>query len=272
MYFAIYLRRKANLMKKYFAFFKLGIVNALKNYQSLIGISIFLVTCLIIFSQLWKIATLKNYLGLYTRENLLWYIAFNEWILIAIPEVQLHIEDDYRTGRLLYQLPKPVSYLGSVLAENLGVFFVNFVVLGVTAFLFTAIKFHAFPFGLPLMLLSLILGFAAGLLAILFQMVIGLSSFWLHEVGPLYWIWEKFLFMCGGLLLPLTLYPGWIQKVAYFTPFPVILGQRSFLLIDFNINSFFWLLLSLLGWGMVSIFLLKIVYKRGIKILNIGGG
>ena len=258
-------------MKKYFAIFKLGMVNTIKNHKALLGISIFLVTCLIIFLQLWKIVP-ENYTGIFTREKLLWYIAFNEWVFIAIPEVQLNIENDFRTGRLSYQLSKPVSYIGAVFAENLGVFFINFIVLGIVILLFISIKFHHFPFSILVFSTSVLLSFFAGLLGIIFQMIIGLCSFWISEISPIYWIWEKFLFMCGGLILPLSLCPQLVQKVASFTPFPIILGQRSLLAVNFNVADFTGLLFSLILWWSVGIILLKIIFHYGLRILNIGGG
>ena len=105
-------------------------VHGLKNYMSLIGLSLFMVTCLIIFSHLWKIAAAKAGAAFLNPDHLLWYIAFNEWVLIAIPDIQLDMEHDLRSGRLSYLLPRPISYIGSVFAEGLGTLLLNLTVLG----------------------------------------------------------------------------------------------------------------------------------------------
>jgi ABC-type uncharacterized transport system permease subunit len=58
---------------------------------------------------------------------------------------------------------------------------------------------------------------------------IGLLAFWLQDVSPVYWVWQKLMFVLGGLMLPLDLYPSVVQRAAEFTPFPVLLaGPASF--------------------------------------------
>jgi len=259
-------------MGKYFAIFRLSFLHALKNYKALIGLSVFLITCLIIFAHLWKIAAAKKGLVSFSPEQLLWYIAFNEWVLISIPDTQDEMELDLRSGTLAYLLPRPISYLGSVFAEAFGKLTVNLIVLGLVTFLFTWIQVGALPFQAIGLLPTLFFGFAAGVIGIVFRMLIGLSAFWLHTVDPFFWIWEKLLFMLGGLMLPLTIYPQWIQTIAHFTPFPVILGERSALALDFSLHRIFSLTGSLLAWGAFGFILLLWIYRKGLRILNIEGG
>lgn len=259
-------------LSKYFTIFKFSFIHALKNYYALIGLSIFLMTCLIIFAHLWKIAAAKTGVISLNPEQLLWYIAFNEWVLVSIPDTQDEMEQDLRSGRLAYLLPRPISYLGSTFAEAVGTLSVNLLVLGGVTFLFTwwqvgGLPFH--PIGLPV---TIVFGFLAGLLAIIFQMVIGLSAFWIQEVSPFYWVWEKLLFMFGGLMLPLTVYPEWMQMIASFTPFPAILGGRSALALDFNLQSILTLTTSLIGWGTIGLIFVALLYRRGLRILNVEGG
>src|ERR1700730_9231493 len=72
---------------KYFALVYLSIAQSLKNYKVLIGLSIFLIACLLIFSNLWKITSTQAGGVYYTPEQLLWYIAFYEWVFISIPGI-----------------------------------------------------------------------------------------------------------------------------------------------------------------------------------------
>lgn len=259
-------------MEKYLAIFNLSFVHTLKNYKALVGLSIFLMTCLIIFAHLWKIAAAKTGITSFNPEQLLWYIAFNEWVLVSLPDTQEDMQQDLRSGRLAYLLPRPISYLGATFAEAAGTLSVNLLVLGLVTFSFTWLQVGSLPFHPSGLLVTIIFGFVAGLIGIIFQMLIGLSAFWLTEVSPFYWIWEKLLFMLGGLMLPLTVYPQWMQTVAQFTPFPAILGERSALALDFNIHNVLTLTCSLLGWGAIGLFSLFMVYRKGLRILNIEGG
>ncbi len=258
--------------RKYVAVYWLAFLHALKNYKALVGLSIFLITCLIIFAHLWKLAAAKAGIVSYNPEQLLWYIAFNEWILVSLPDIQDEMEKDLRSGRLAYLLPRPISYLGSTFAEALGTLSVNLLVLGGVTFAFTWWQVGALPFASSGLLVASVFGLLAGIVAILFQMTIGISAFWLHDVNPIYWIWEKLLFMLGGLMLPLAVYPAWMQTLAAWTPFPAILGGRSALAIDFNATAVATLFGALLGWAIVGLACLTFLYRKGLQILNVEGG
>jgi ABC-2 type transport system permease protein len=259
-------------MCKYLTIFNLSFLHSLKNYKAIVGLSIFLITCLIIFAHLWKIAAAKTGVVDLDPAQLLWYIAFNEWILVSLPDTQDEMEQDLRSGRLAYLLPRPISYLGATFAEAVGTLTVNLLILGLVTFLFTWFQAGGIPFPPSGFIVTVILGFAAGLVSILFQMLIGLSAFWIQEVSPFYWVWEKLLFMFGGLMLPLAVYPQWMQTAAQFTPFPAILGQRSALAINFDFVSIFYVSASLVAWGALGILCLLFLYRKGLSILNIEGG
>jgi len=256
-------------MNKYYTIFRLAVVHSLKNYKGLIGLSLFLITCLLIFSHLWKISALKMGAAHLDPAHLLWYIALNEWVLIAVPDIPIEMEQDLRSGKLAYLLPRPLSYLGATFAEAFGVLFVNTLLLGAVAFLFT---WASTGILLPNLLLLFFLGLLAGAVCVIFKMIVGLSAFWLQEVAPFDWIWDKLLFALGGLILPLAVYPSWIQKIAYCTPFPAILGQRSALALDFSLALILHVAASLLLWGVFALVCLKLLYRRGLSILNLEGG
>lgn len=257
---------------KYFALTQLSITHGLKNVKSLMGLSLFLITCLVIFSHLWKVTVAQTGAMQFQPDQLLWYIALNEWIIIAFPDIQFDMEHDLRSGRLAYLLPRPISYLGAKLAEGIGTLLLNLIVLGIVAFGFTWLWVGHFPFSSTTLFISILLGLLAGLTALIFQIVIGLSAFWLQEVAPFNWIWEKLLFMFGGLILPLSLYPLWMQKIAWWTPFPAILGARSALALDVNTHQVVWIACSLIGWSCLGLFGAILIYRKGLRILNISGG
>lgn len=259
-------------MGKYFKIFTLAVTHSLKNYKALIGLSIFLITCLIIFAHIWKVAATRVGVLDLNPEHLLWYIAFNEWLIVSLPDIQEEMEQDLRSGRLAYLLPRPISYLGSVFSEGLGMLFTNLFVLGIVTFTFTWWRIGSMPFSLGAFSLTLFVGLCAGCVAIIFQMIVGLSAFWIHRVEPFHWIWEKSLFTLGGLMLPLAIYPLWLQKIAYLTPFPAILGQRSALAINFSMHEVFFIMGSLLFWGLTGVTVLVLLYRKGLRIVNVEGG
>jgi ABC-2 type transport system permease protein len=259
-------------MGKYGTVFLFSVRQSLKDYKGLIGLNLFLVTCLVVFAHLWKVAAAKMGAMHLNQDELLWYIALNEWVLISLPSIEDNIEQDLRNGKLASQLPRPISYLGMTFCEGLGTLVVNLLFLGCTTFAFTWWRVGSLPCSEWGVLLFVGLGLCSAVVGLLFQMAVGLTAFWLQEVRPFSWIWEKCLFALGGLILPLAVYPNWIQKIAAWTPFPVVLGQRSALAIDFGFMPVLQLLIPLFVWIGVGVGILIILYQRGLRQINLEGG
>ena len=258
--------------QKYFTVFRFSFIHTLRNYKALVGLSIFLITCLIIFAHLWQVAAAKIGAVNLHPDQLLWYIAFNEWVLIALPDMQEDIEEDLRSGKFAYLLPRPISYLWSIFIEGLGVLCARLIVLGVVTFIFTWTRAGDIPFGWRAFPAIVAIGLFAGCIGIVFKMLVGISAFWVEQVEPFHWIWEKLLFTLGGLMLPLAVYPEWLQKIAHFTPFPAILGARSALTIDFTWSNALSVINVLLFWGILGSACLILLYRKGLRIVNIEGG
>ncbi len=258
--------------EKYITVFRFAFIHTLRNTKSLVGLSIFLITCLIIFSNLWKVVAARIGGVNLEPDQLLWYIAFNEWVLIALPDMQLNIEEDLRSGRLAYLLPRPISYIWSIFMEGFGELCARLIVLGVVTFIFTWIRAENFPFGPGPFAISIAIGLLAGCIGVIFKMLVGVSAFWVQQVEPFHWMWEKLLFTLGGLMLPLIVYPEWLQKVAHLTPFPAILGDRSALAMDFTWINVITLVGNLFFWGILGTCSLLLLYRRGLRIVNIEGG
>ncbi|QLH36863.1 MAG: hypothetical protein HWD61_12585 [Parachlamydiaceae bacterium] len=108
---------------------------------------------------------------------LLWYIALNEWILIAVPDIQMDIEYELKTGQLAYFLPRPISYLGSKFVEGLGALLLNMLVLGATGFAFTYFWTGGWPYSSFDFFIFIFLGSLGGLLSLVFTMLVGVSAF-----------------------------------------------------------------------------------------------
>ena len=47
------------------------------------------------------------------------------------------------------------------------------------------------------------------------------------QAEPVFWIWQKSLFVLGALLWPLTLYPLALARLVWLTPFPAVLAAPA---------------------------------------------
>jgi ABC-type uncharacterized transport system permease subunit len=71
----------------------------------------------------------------------------------------------------------------------------------------------------PATVLPLILsGALASAIVLLFQLQLGYAAAWMGTSAPLFWIWQKLLFVLGGLLIPLEALPHGLEATAKALP------------------------------------------------------
>jgi ABC-2 type transport system permease protein len=144
-------------------------------------------------------------------------------------------------------------------------------VLGAVAFLCAFAYTRWIP---PFRVLALIVAFGmvASVLLTALDIVIGLTAFWLDDVAPVYWVWQKLLFVCGGLMMPIQLYPPIIQRFAAFTPFPAILAGPASFVLDGQAAAPGLLAMSLAAWGVATALVVGFMFKRASHALAVNGG
>jgi len=258
-------------LTKYRALFRIAAVQAVSERGELYGTLVFFPVILGVFTALWRAVSEAGMPLAADPQTLVWYLAATEWILLSAPKTHVQIQDDIRRGDVAYQMLRPVSYLGARVAQSLGALAVRAPVLGcaafVAAFAFTGrvpearVFVYVVPFGLC----------AAALVSVLY-IGIGLLAFWLTDVSPIFWVWQKLLFILGGLMLPLELYPTWVQRVGALTPFPSLLSGPAGFIIGSSHSQAGALALSLSGWAAVVALAFGALFRRATRSLQLGGG
>ena len=256
---------------KYGAFVRIAAALARQERGDLYGRIAFFAIILGVFSSLWRAAAEAGLPAATDPKALLWYLAASEWIVLSVPMVHIDIQEGIRRGDVMYQLGRPVSYLGSAFAEGLGLLAVRAPVLGATAFVcaFTLTARMPPPRAL---LLVVPFGLAAAALIMAMYLVIGLLAFWLDDVSPLYWIWQKLMFVLGGLMLPLELYPALMRRASGFTPFPAVVGGPASLLLQTESVRPGALARDIVLWSAVTVLTLRWIFRRATSALAMNGG
>ena len=257
---------------KYTAYARFGYATARAEPAELYARIVFFFMILGVFSSLWRAvgATGAHVGG--SAQTLVWYLAMTEWILLSAPHIQFRIEDDVRRGDVAYQITRPTSYLGGQVALSMGALAARAPVLLVTACVAGwTFGGRTLPRPLP-MLHAIAFGAIGSMLVTTFNVVMGLTAFWLGDIAPVYWIWQKLIFVLGGLLLPLQMYPDLLVRIARFTPFPALLtGPASFLLDRpfFDVPT---LLVAFVAWAVAAAGVAMFLFRRATRDLQINGG
>jgi len=258
---------------KYLAVAALAVGQQMRSRVDVIARLALYLVLMLVFSRLWMAVgdegTARVGVG---PLQLFWYFALTEIVAVGTPLLFLSIEEDVRRGDIAYRLGRPISYLGSKLAEGMGELVVRFSYLAVFGLLgawFLAGGLPADPRGV---LLALPLVFLGASVMVIVQAGIGLSALWLQEATPLSWLVQKLLFVFGGLLFPIEIYPSWLETIARWTPFSAVMHAPARLAFGFDPALAAWTALRIVAWGVVLFGIVWLVYRRGLRQLNVNGG
>jgi ABC-2 type transport system permease protein len=258
-------------MRKYMAFATLGFRQARAEPGELLGRALFFVLIVGVFSAVWRAVAESGVSTGQQPAEMLWYLAVTEWVLFSAPSVQFQIEEDVRRGDVAYQIARPASWLGARLAHGLGALALRAPVMLVVAC--AAAWSLAGPPRQPVGLaVAITLGLVAAMIMTLFHVAIGVAAFWLGDVAPAYWIWQKLLFVLGGLLLPLQFYPALFVRIARLTPFPALLAGPASLATREPLMPAGVLVPTLALWTLVGWLVTRAAFNRAVRRLQVNGG
>jgi ABC-2 type transport system permease protein len=263
-------RPTSNPLSKYLAFAQMGLAEARAEPGELYARVAFLVVILGVFSALWQ-AVGGAGSGAGDRATMVWYLAMTEWVLMSAPLLHFDIEAEVRRGDVAYQIARPVSYLGAHLARGVGALVMRAPVLLVAACA-TGLVFGGWPAHPATIAFVVALGIAAMFVMSIWYAALGLLAFWLGDIAPVYWIWQKLTFVLGGLLLPLSFYPDIVIRIAKATPFPALLtGPASFVLAR-PVFGTLELLAWLVVWLIVASAAALLLFRSATRTLQLNGG
>ncbi len=261
-------------LAKYTAVGKISVRNNLAYLYDLIIRSFFLLVILYVFVQLWSVtyeSVGENLIAGYTFEQIIWYLIFAEAFVMAAPRHSLKVEEEVLKGDIGYQLTRPMSYLlfhyATYMGEGLVRVLVNLLIGGALG---------VFLFGIPdfgfgwLGFLIMILG--SFTVNYLLTMMVGLCAFWVEEVRGIDFVYNKLLFTIGGMMIPLEMMPDMLRSVCEYLPFQAIVYFAAKTAVQFDGVA----MIKMIGiqalWVLLISCVLVLIYKRGVKKLNVNGG
>ena len=172
-------------------------------------------------SSLWRVAVREaggDMVG-YGTVAIVWYIATTEVAIMSLPPRIIEYESEtVISGEIEVELLRPVHLFSFRVARWLG-HAAPKVLCCVVAGLLWALWFG----GAPERPAALLLAVPALVLAIfnntVAQVGFGAGSFWIRDIRGLWFIYQKLVFLLGGMLLPLEILPPGVEAVAKALPF-----------------------------------------------------
>jgi len=259
-------------LRKYASVARIAMQRELATGATFVGRLALYGVLLLIFSKLWQVVGERSSLTPASARDILWYLAVTEWIVLSGPFIHLQIMQDVQRGDITTYLPRPMSYLGFRLAENAGVFLLQATAMAAGGFVFAWLLAGGLPDNPRGLILALPLGLLAGYVVLAMHAAIGLTSVWITDSSPVYWIWQKCAFILGGLMLPLEVYPAWLRNIALLSPFAALLNGPGRMAFGWQPELALEIALQLVFWAVVSTATLVWVYGRARRALEVSGG
>ncbi len=264
----------AQPFQKYWAIFKTQLTNNFAYPADLLSRSITIVLFMWVFVQLWRTTYSavgqEVIAGLSLRETL-WYLMLAETIVLSRPRLSGAIAEAVKDGSIAYLLNKPYNFLFYQASVGLGNSAIQtvFNALAGGTIVWLMVGPPPDPRGWPLVPAAML---AAWCIDFCISAVIGLTAFVTEDVTAFEWIYQKVMFILGGLLIPLDFYPDWLQSISFFLPFAYTVYGPARLFVQPELARFAALFTGQLIWLTILGLLLYFIYRRGVAWLSINGG
>jgi ABC-2 type transport system permease protein len=205
-------------------------------------------------------------------------VAFVWWGQALLGTVNLwgfhEVKERVRTGDIAVDFLRPLDPQLAYLASDLGRAGVTVVGRGIPALVVGALLFDlAWPPGA----LSWVVGVGSIVLAIVVafagNFIVNLLSFWLVEVRGIQLVWMIVAGLFCGLYLPVPWFPGWLQTLAQWSPFPSMLQIPLDILSGRVVDGQMWTAVaSQVFWAAALLAAGQVVLRAGRRRLEVQGG
>ncbi len=259
---------------KYWAILRTQLVNSLAYPIDLLGRSLLIVLFMWIFMNLWRVtygATGASSIAGLTLADTMWYLMMAEAVMLSKRDLSETISEQVKDGSVAYLLNKPFNFILYHFSAGLGHSVLSFggnLIIGsgvVWMMVGPPPGITGWVFAGAAVALSWLLDFC-------FSALIGLSAFVVEETNAFRWIYQKFLLLLGGVLIPLDFFPAWLQTISLNLPFAWIIYGPARLFVDPSVARLGQVFLQQGIWLAVFGGIVWVVYRRAVARLVINGG
>ena len=244
--------------------------NTADRSSVLVNIVFYLIVATVL-SALWRAAAEANggeIVG-YSMVAVTWYALAAEAATVSLNMRMIEVVcDDIASGAVAVELLRPASVLGLRISWAVGAALPRLGVCCLTAAVLGPII--AGPptsaVGAALALPALALAITCNLVA---QHAVASVAFWTRDVRAIWFVYQKIVFVLGGMILPLQLLPDALERVAMVLPFMAMAYVPS-RLASGSVEP--WLLGLQVVWLVALLGVARVAFGAGERRLQVVGG
>ena len=211
----------------------------------------------------------------YTAQRVIVYTGFTQAMLSLLGifgwwDLMISIHN----GDVGSDLLKPMDFFKYWLAQDLGRALVNLLLRGILFMLLFELAYDlTYPQTAVHWLIVSISIMLSWLISFGFRFLVNLAAFWTPNAKGIGRFGFVMAWFFSGQLMPLRLFPDWVQTIAAFTPFPHMLNTVVELYIGIIDGPAAWVaLLTQLIWAISLVIICQFVLKTAVRRLVILGG
>ena len=260
---------------KYYHIAKINFKNSFVYIPDSIASALFVAFIIFIFSNIWKVVfntTASQIINGFSYPMLIWYLVLTESITISQGKIITEIGGEMISGEIANYLNKPYNYILYKYASTIGASSANFIITLLIAattafFLVGPIEFEIL--NLPFILIASFLGIT---LHFTLMASLGIISLWLEDSRSLDFLYNKIVFVAGGMLVPLDIFPSWFFNICILLPFSYAVYAPAMLLVKFSFAKFIETILIQIFWIILACVFAIVLFKILTKRVSINGG
>jgi ABC-2 type transport system permease protein len=232
---------------------------------------LFLIVVLMVYESLWGavIDETGGPVASYDYRALIWYVVAAQSAVIGIsPRLIEEIGDDIGGGTIAVEMLRPVSVLLFRVAAGLGDALVRSFTTFAIGIAFVIVTVGPPPDGSAILLALPAVGLAA-IANMASQYAFAGAAFWIEDAKGSWFLYQKLIFIVGGMLIPLEFFPGGLETLARYLPFWTMAYVPGRLMAG-HVEP--WLLLIQLGWIAVLYPAAAFIFRAGERRMQVVGG
>lgn len=214
----------------------------------------------------------RNVVGGLTWSMTVWYLFAVQFASASasnfVKTLTLHI----RSGEIVSRMSRPSNYIMASFGEHLGsvtpkllACFGFMLPLGAVIVGFDAITLLGVAAFALCVLLAIVLDFSISL-------ILGLLAFWTEDARPYRWIYNKIIFIIGGMFFPLDIYPEAVRNVVQWLPPAFLAYHPASVLVRPTAEGIATAVFGALAWIGVFALIGAFVWRAAVRRVEVNGG
>lgn len=260
--------------KKYFENFAISSKESIVYLNNGLTRVVFLVFSLILTFSLWNAIYIDKNLTKFEFKHLIWYLFLTRALSLCLTDIDVDIVKEFRYGNISIAITKPYNFILFELSRSLGKsFLINILTLFVSSCVATVFVGCIYlNVGLKDLCFFSFVILNGILIDWEIKFLISILAFWISETKGIMLVYQRLVNFLGGVMIPCELFPEWLKKFNSFLPANFIINLPAKIITNHPTLELYDVLRYQIIYVIILFIIISIIYKGGVKTVNVKGG